>query len=104
MRILFLFLLSLGSAAHAAAPLAGTVLDPSGAPISNASVRIEASGTVVAEVRTGNDGRFEFQLTPSGVLRVIVIAPGFAQAIVAAPEDDNPLQITLQPAPFFEAV
>lgn len=103
MRILFLFLLSLGSATHAAAPLAGTVLDPSGAPISNASVRIEASGTVVAEVRTGSDGRFEFQLTPAGVLRVIVVAPGFAQAIVA-PEDDNPLQITLQPAPFFEAV
>src|SRR5262245_31813532 len=104
MPTLLLLLLSIGSATQAAVPLAGTVLDSSGAPISNASVRVEASGAVVEEVRTGNDGRFEFQLAVSGPLRVIVIAPGFAQAIAAAPEDDSPLQITLQPAPFFEAV
>ena len=104
MHILLLLLLSIGSATQAAAPLAGTVLDPSGAPIANASVRVETSGAVVAEVRTGNDGRFEFQLAPSGVFRVIVSAAGFAQAIVATLEDDGPLLITLQPAPFFEAV
>jgi hypothetical protein len=104
MHIFLLLLLSIGSATQAAAPLAGMVLDPSGAPIANASVRVETSGAVVAEVRTGNDGRFEFQLPPSGALRVIVIAPGFAQAMMAAPEDDRPLRITLQPAPFFEAV
>ncbi len=104
MRIFLLFLLSFGAATDATAQLAGTVLDSSGAPISNASVRLEAPGGGATEIRTGSDGRFEIPLAPSDIVRVIVIAPGFAQASVAAPEDGTPLQITLQPAPFFEAV
>ena len=70
----------------------------------NASVRLEASGATVAEYRTGNDGRFEFTIDAQGILRIVVSAPGFAQAIESAPAAGESIQITLQPAPFFEAV
>jgi outer membrane receptor protein involved in Fe transport len=86
------------------APIAGTVLDPSGAPVPNAHVRLEASGATVAEYRTGNDGRFVFSTDAQGSLRIVVSAPGFAQAAQPAPAVGESLQITLQPAPFFEAV
>src|SRR5207249_3547927 len=36
--------------------------------------------------------------------RIIVVAPGFAEHIEPVPADQRTLQITLQPAPFFESV
>jgi outer membrane receptor protein involved in Fe transport len=101
--LLFIFL-TLGAAMQPGAPITGTVLDPSGAPVPNASVRLEASGATVAEYRTGNDGRFAFSTDAQGTLRIVVSAPGFAQATQPAPAVGESLQITLQPAPFFEAV
>jgi outer membrane receptor protein involved in Fe transport len=100
--LLFLFL-SLTAASQAVAPIVGTILDPSGAPVPNASVRLEASGATVAEYRTGNDGRFAFSIDAQKSLRIVVSAPGFAQATQSATTGES-LQITLQPAPFFEAV
>jgi outer membrane receptor protein involved in Fe transport len=97
-------LLSLAAATQPAAPITGTVLDPSGAPVPNASVRLESSGTTVAEYRTGNDGRFEFTIDAQGNLRIVVSAPGFAQSMQPVPAGRENLQVTLQPAPFFEAV
>jgi len=84
----------------------GTVGDPQGSRVPNATVQVQAGGTVVAETRTGVDGLFTFVLIgQAGPFRLIVTAPGFAQYVedlsAAAPE---PLTITLQPAPFFEAV
>ncbi len=104
MVTLFIILFSLGAASQLAAPITGTVLDPSGAPVPNASVRLEASGAMVAEYRTGNDGRFEFTFNRQGIARIVVSAPGFAQATEPVPAAGESLQITLQPAPFFEAV
>jgi len=104
LQILLLLVLSAAAAAQSAAPLSGTILDPSGAPVPNASVRLEASGTTIAEFRTGNDGRFEFQGASSPALRIVVTASGFAQAIEMVSAERRPIQITLQPAPFFEAV
>ena len=92
------------AAATQPAPITGTVLDPTGAAVPNASVRIEASGATIAEYRTGNDGRFEFTIDAQGLLRIVVSAPGFAQTIEPAPAAGESIQITLQPAPFFEAV
>jgi outer membrane receptor protein involved in Fe transport len=101
--LLFL-LISFGAASQLGAPITGTVLDPSGAPVPNASVRLDASGATVAEYRTGNDGRFQFRIDAQEILRIVVSAPGFAQATAPAPPAGESLQITLQPAPFFEAV
>ena len=70
----------------------------------NASVRLEASGATVAEYRTANDGRFQFTVDAPGIVRIVVSAPGFAQATEPAPAAGESLQITLQPSPFFEAV
>jgi outer membrane receptor protein involved in Fe transport len=101
---LLVLLVSLAAASQQGTPIAGTVLDPSGAPVPNASVRLEASGATVAEYRTGNDGRFQFTTAAQGSLRIVASAPGFAQTTEPAPAAGESLQITLQPAPFFEAV
>ena len=87
--LVFALVLYAAAQGLAAPRLAGTVVDPSGAPIPDATVRLEtsgASGTTLDEVRTARDGRFEF--TPStgepsqmsGDARLFVTAPGFAQA------------------------
>ena len=104
MSTLLFILISLAAATQPGGPIAGTVLDPSGAPVPNASVRLEASGATVAEYRTANDGRFQFTIDAPGILRIVVSAPGFAQATESAPAAGESLQITLQPSPFFEAV
>lgn len=85
-------------------PVAGVVLDPTGAPIPDASVRLDASGTTIQETRTGADGRFELSGDVPRPARVIVTAVGFAQAIETVPASGQNLAITLEPAPFFEAV
>jgi outer membrane receptor protein involved in Fe transport len=101
---LLFILLSVGAATQPGAPITGTVLDPSGAPVPNASVRLEASGATVAEYRTGNDGRFQFTNNVHENVRIVVSAPGFAQAVEPVPTAGEIMQLTLQPAAFFEAV
>jgi outer membrane receptor protein involved in Fe transport len=53
---------------------------------------------------TGQDGRFEFAAAPSGLSRIVVTAPGFAQAVRVPGSAGGVLEVRLQPAPFFEAV
>ncbi len=98
------FFLALFLALGQGGDLTGTVLDPSGAPVPDATVRVEVAGTPAGEFRTGNDGQFELTVESTGDLRVIVTATGFAQAIEAVPSGRRTLQVTLHPAPFFEAV
>ena len=105
MPTLLFILISLAAATQPGGPITGTVLDPSGAPVPNASVRLDASGATVAEYRTANDGRFQFTVDAAGIVRIVVSAPGFAQATEPAPQAaGESLQITLQFSPFFEAV
>src|SRR5690349_21100125 len=84
--------------------ISGAVADPSGAAVPYATVRLEMAGRTVDEVRTGNDGRFQLKAEASGSLRVVVTAAGFTEAVVPVPIDSRDLHVTLQPAPFFEAV
>src|SRR5688572_4876438 len=84
--------------------ITGAVVDPSGAAVPNATVRLEMSGRTVDEFRTGSDGRFQLKFEASGSLRVVVNAAGFAEGIAPVSIDSRYLQVTLQPAPFFEAV
>ena len=51
-------LLALGQGGGA---LTGTVVDPSGAPVPDATVRLELAGAPAGELRTGNDGQFSRQ-------------------------------------------
>ena len=74
---------------------------PSGSAVPDAVVRLEVGGAI-HEMRTATDGRFAF---PGDVGRParIVTAAGFALATVEVSEASE-LRISLEPAPFFEAV
>ena len=96
-------LLNAGAAGQAGL-LTGTVVDSSGAPIPNATVRLDVSGATMAEADTGSDGRFALKASVPGGARIVVTAAGFAQAVEAVSDNDASLRITLQVAPFFEAV
>ena len=78
--LLCCLLLFVVNVAAGGAPLAGTVLDSSGAAVPNARVRLEASAATIAERVTGDDGRFEFSIEVTSNLRIVVTANGFAQA------------------------
>jgi len=84
--------------------ITGTVVDPSGAAVPDATVRLEMSSGTIDEFRTGSDGRFEFKAGVPRPLRIVVTASGFAEAIAPVAVNDTNLWVTLQPAPFFEAV
>jgi outer membrane cobalamin receptor len=91
-------------AAQGSAAVFGIVLDPSGAPVPGARVRLEASDRSVADVVTGTDGRFRFQVDRPGPLRIVAAAPGFAETAQGVGASGGDLEIRLTPAPFFEAV
>jgi len=90
--------------AQSSTTITGTVIDPSGAALPDAAVRLEVSGASVSEVRTASDGRFAFTADASDSVRLVVTAVGFAQGAVTVTGNAQDLRITLQPAPFFEAV
>ncbi len=60
--------------------LSGTVTDPNGAVVPNASVRVVNQATnFEREQTTGDDGAFAFQLLPPGNYQVEISAPNFAK-------------------------
>ena len=60
----------------------GTVSDPSGRAVPNASVSIVNSGTnFTRDLKTDNEGRFRGLLLPLGPYRVTVKAPSFGTAV-----------------------
>jgi len=102
--LLLVVMLPPGGLAAAQTSLSGTVLDPSGAPVPDAFVRLEAAGAAVAEFRTAADGRFAFERPAAAGLRIVVTAAGFAQAVEAVSDERAMIDVILQPAAFFEAV
>ena len=101
---LFALALNVTALAQSAGVVAGVVLDSSGAAVPNATVRLEMPGRTLDQFLTGSDGRFEFHLTVSGSLSVVVSAPGFVEVAVPVTAEAGHLRVMLQPAPFFEAV
>ena len=99
-----LFSLFLLAAAGQGSPVAGVVLDSTGAAVTDAAVRLEVSGVPVNEVRTTTDGRFMFPNDVARPARVVVTAIGFASTVIELAENSAELRVTLEPAPFFEAV
>jgi outer membrane receptor protein involved in Fe transport len=100
--ILALFLTA--GLAQPATPIAGIVLDLTGSAVPGATVRLEVSGAAINETQTAADGRFAFPGDVGRPARLIVIAAGFAPATVDVGEPATELRISLDPAPFFEAV
>jgi outer membrane cobalamin receptor len=101
--LLLSLLLVAAGGGQGAPPIAGVVLDSSGLAVPDAAVRLEVSGVPVNDVRTSTDGRFTF----SGYARparVVITAVGFAPQTVDVQEQTGELRISLEPAPFFEAV
>jgi len=64
------------------ANLEGIVLDPSGAAIPGAAIRLRSSGTgQIRETRTDGSGLYSFPFLPVGAYELEVSKPGFAQRI-----------------------
>src|SRR5579862_1153949 len=64
--------------------IAGTVTDPSGAVVANATVNLKGVDTGAAQsVKTTTNGDYRFRLLPPGRYRVTVDQPGFQKAETA---------------------
>jgi outer membrane receptor protein involved in Fe transport len=84
--------------------LVGVVIDASGAPVSGASVALEAAGQRTRTTETGADGRFSIERM-SGVEGMLhVRANGFAEATTAVSNGPAPVRVVLHPRPLFESV
>jgi protocatechuate 3,4-dioxygenase beta subunit len=72
-------------------PLAGTVLDPRGSPVVDATISLKSeTGKVTSSVKTDAAGKFRFPSVAEGNYSVAVQAEGFEAAEVS-------LQVTAQP-------
>src|SRR6185295_12149113 len=59
----------------------GTVTDPNGEKVAGARVALrDASGAIIYQARTDDDGQFSISNVPTGSYRVAVEAPGFTQS------------------------
>ena len=91
-------------AAQSVDTLSGRVLDASGASVADAAVRVEIAGRMVGGAQTNGDGRFEVAVSADAARDVLVDAVGFAPSRTRVPAGTRTVEVTLQPAPFFEAV
>jgi outer membrane receptor protein involved in Fe transport len=85
----------------------GVVLDQRGAPVAEAQISISNESSVIAQVRTGDDGRFVFEAMRGRSLTLKVQARGFSSAerkLSAQESAASTLRIVLQPAPVEEQV
>jgi outer membrane receptor protein involved in Fe transport len=62
------------------ASITGTVVDSSGVPVAEATVRLEAAGATADVFRTEADGRFSFNGRFADPIRIYVTAAGFVPA------------------------
>lgn len=92
------------AAAQSADTLMGKVLDSSGASVADAAVRVNIGGSVAAQTQTDADGSFEVRVSADSAREVFVTAPGFAPFSTMVQPGARTLDVTLEAAPFFEAV
>jgi vitamin B12 transporter len=103
---LFLFLLSflMGTITGNAATLQGIVLDPEGAGVPGAAVRLlGAESGEIAHTVTGERGQFRFQGLASGTYTVKVFLTGFGTTTATA-RDGETVHLVLPLAPVHESV
>ncbi|MCX6597114.1 MAG: TonB-dependent receptor [Acidobacteria bacterium] len=71
-------------AGAAAETIQGVLLDPSGAPVAQALVKVtNAADAVLGQAQTDVEGRFQLERLPAGLFRLKAEAPGFAPRAVA---------------------
>jgi outer membrane receptor protein involved in Fe transport len=100
-----LFVLLLLPSAPVQEVVTGTVADPQGSTVPGATIQLEVGGAIILETRTGTDGRFTFGIVTRNGVQLIVTAPGFTRYVLMMSADTRQnMTITLEPAPFFEAV
>ncbi|MCC7184940.1 MAG: TonB-dependent receptor, partial [Acidobacteria bacterium] len=88
-----------------ASPIAGLVVDISGAVVTDARVAVAGTTTTPPNVTTGPDGSFTFTVPTTGTVTVVVTAPGFLEWRRTMPvADAQRLRITLTPAGVLETL
>ena len=97
----FLYLASGLNAQTVQGVITGTITDPSGATVPNATVTITNVGTNVSQsTKTGEDGSYRFSLVPPGQYLVDVKASSFAEfkvsGIVVQASQVIPLNVKLE--------
>jgi vitamin B12 transporter len=103
---MFLFLLSflMSTVSGSAATLQGTVLDPDGAQVPGAAVRLlSTEGKEVAHTVTGERGQFRFQGLAAGPYTVKVFLSGFGATTATARAGED-IRLVLPLAPVHERV
>lgn len=90
--------------AQSADRLTGKVVDASGGAVVDAAVRVQIAGALAVETQTDADGQFEVAVTGDGAREVVITAPGFAPSSTTLAPGAQTVEVTLEPAPFFEAV
>ena len=85
-------------------PVAGLVIDASGAPVAGATVTIEITGKPARTVETGVDGRFRIDEATAGEGTLRVRANGFAESVTPLAGDAATQRVVLQPRPLTESV
>ncbi len=102
--VVVLLSLLMGAVAGQAATLQGTVMDPGGAEVPGATVRlIGAEGTEIARTVTDQRGEFRFQGRDSGTYTVKVFLAGFGGA-AAKVRPGEKIHLVLPLAPVHERV
>jgi hypothetical protein len=65
------------------ARLSGNVTDPSGAVISNVTVKaFDSNGALAGETRTNSNGTYEFDSLADGAVRLEISSPGFRSTVI----------------------
>jgi hypothetical protein len=81
-----------------AAAIAGTVFDPSGAEVPDATVTLKRGPKELSSVKTDASGRFRFEGIPQGNYSIEILQEGFQPSLTPVPVQEKPpaaLTITL---------
>jgi hypothetical protein len=94
---------SLTAQVNSTGSLQGTVVDPTGAVVPNADVKISSSATGLARsMKTNGSGLYRFELMPAGTYEVKVTLAGFSTASFAnvgvAVSQTTTIDVTLSPS------
>ncbi len=85
-------------------PVAGTVVDPSGANVAFAEVTVTASSGARVVGISDSEGQFRLDVPGAGPFVVTVVVPGFSPAVVADVAEGRPVRVTVAPARIQEHV
>jgi len=73
------------------APIGGTVLDPSGAEVPEATVTLKRGAGAISSVKTDSSGRFRFEAVPPGSYSIEIQQEGFEPSLTQVQVQEKPL-------------